>query len=379
VKSLSSDLVVPALIIGAALTIFSVVGFFTRPSQADFTMFYDSGLAWLEGRAPYTHAHANLNPPLVVAAVFAPLARLPYKAAQAVWFAASVLAFLLSLRVVARTLQLNRPQLLGLLAALSVTYPWCLLWFGGQVTFLLMYPFSRAWAALRSGAEVSAGVWLAAVIVFKPPFALLALALPMRTWIVAGVISASASGAAVLWTGWEPWRAWLAFGGEVRWLSWADNASLWGVFTRAQSGWLGGGTLNDVPAPGWVLLALVATLGFLRTVREGNADRRVALAIVWLLLVLPLGWVYYLPLAAGALYAVWTHSRWAWASLVMCCVPVPLIYPLVTSRWRAATLGSVYAIGLICAWLALGRRPASAEAPTYTTLPASRQPGGQAR
>ena len=357
VRNASSDLVVPALIIGAALTIFSVVGFFTRPSQADFTMFYDSGRAWLEGRAPYTHAHANLNPPLVVAAAFAPLARLSYKSAQAVWFAASVLAFLLALRVIAHALHLNRQQLLGLLAALSITYPWCLLWFGGQVTFLLMYPFSRAWAALRSGAEVSAGVWLAAVIVFKPPFALLALALPVRTWMVAGVLSASVSGAAILWTGWEPWREWMAFGGEVRWLSWADNASLWGVFTRAQSGWLGGGTLNEVPTVGWGLMTVVATLGFLRTVREGNVDRRTALAIVWLLLVLPLGWVYYLPIAAGPLYAMWSNSRWAWASLVMLSVPLPLIYPLLTSKWRVATLGSLYAIGLICAWLALGRRP----------------------
>ena len=359
VRNPSSDLVVPALIIGAALTVFSVVGFFTRPSQADFTMFYDSGRAWVEARAPYTHAHANLNPPFVVAAVFAPLARLSYKSAQVVWFAASVVAFLLSLRVIAHTLQLNRQQLLPLLAALSVTYPWCLLWFGGQITFLLMYPFSRAWAALRSGDQFSAGAWLAAVIVFKPPFALLALALPVRTWIAAGVLSASVSAAAMLWTGAEPWRQWMVFGGEVRWLSWADNASLWGVFTRAQSGWLGGGALSEVPAVGWALMAVVAALGFIRTVREPNADRRVALATVWLLLVLPLGWVYYLPIAAGALYAAWTHSRRTWASLAMMAVPLPLIYPLLTSKWRVATLGSVYAMGLICAWLALEQRPAS--------------------
>ena len=359
----SSDLVVPALIIGAALTIFSVVGFFTRPSQADFTMFYDSGRAWVEGRAPYTHAHANLNPPFVVAAVFAPLARLSYKSAQVVWFAVSVLAFVLSLRVIARSLHLDRHQWLSLLAALSVTYPWCLLWFGGQVTFLLMYPFSRAWVALRSGDQVTAGAWLAPVIVFKPPFALLALALPVRTWMGAGVLSATVSGLAMLWTGWEPWRQWMAFGGEVRWLSWADNASLWGVFTRAQSGFLGAGSLSEVPTVGWALMVVVGVLGFLRTVREPNVDRRTALAIVWLLLVLPLGWVYYLPIAAGALYAAWNHSRWAWASLVMLSVPLPTIYPILTSKWRVAILGSVYAIGLICAWLALEQRSASTEPP----------------
>jgi hypothetical protein len=363
VRNPSSDLVVPALIIGAALTMFSVVGFFTRPSQADFTMFYDSGRAWVEGRAPYTHAHANLNPPFVVATVFAPLARLSYRSAQVVWFAASVLAFVFSLRVIAHALQLNRQQSLSLLAGLSVTYPWCLLWFGGQVTFLLMYPFSRAWAALRSGDQVTAGVWLAPVLVFKPPFALLALALPLRTWIVAGVLSASMSGLTILWTGWEPWRQWMAFGGEVRWLSWADNASLWGVFTRAQSGWLGGGALSEVPTVGWAVMAVVGALGFLRTLCEGDADRRIALAIVWLLLVLPLGWVYYLPIAAGSLYAMWNHSRWAWASLALISTPLPLIYPILTSKWRVAILGSVYAVGLICAWLAVGRRSASTEAP----------------
>ena len=41
-------------------------------------MFYDSGQAWHHGASAYSAAHANLNPPLVVAVLFHPLSFLPY-------------------------------------------------------------------------------------------------------------------------------------------------------------------------------------------------------------------------------------------------------------------------------------------------------------
>jgi hypothetical protein len=354
-----ADPVLPlaVLAIGACLTAFALAGFFERESQADFTMFYDSGRAWNSGSPPYTTAHANLNPPSVVALVFAPLARLSYRTAQTVWVLAGALALAASLRVIVRELALPVRQTICLVAALSVTYPWCLAWFGGQVSFLLMFPFTKAWAAFRSGSFASAGAWMAPVIAVKPPFALLALLLPLRVWTTAGVLSAAASAFAVLLTGWTPWLEWMELGSQITWLSWADNASLWGIFTRARSGYLGAGSLSDVPTVVKILLILVAAAGAVRVWREGNADRRMALSLVWLLLVTPLGWVYYVLVGAGAIRASWVPSLWAWTGLALLVVQLPIIYPLLTARWMVATLGSTYAAALLCLWIALAIQP----------------------
>lgn len=350
-------LLVPALVVGAGVTVLAVSGFFLRDSQADFTMFYDSGRAWNAGRSPYAAAHANLNPPSVVAAVFAPLAQLRYGSAQVVWFAAGAAALIASVRLIARELALTRQQVLRTIAPVSLTYPWFLLWFGGQVTFLLMFPFTKAWLALRGGRHLRAGAWLALVIAFKPPFALAAMLLPPRVWATAGVSSAALSGLGVLWTGWTPWQEWLRLGRDVTWLSWADNASLWGVVSRARSGWLGGGALSEVPAAAMAVLVTIALAGAVRVVRQADTDRRLSLAILWMLLSTPLGWVYYVLIGLGPLRASWPGTPLAWAALALLTVPLPLVYPLVVDRWTAATLGSVYAAALLCAWASFSAVP----------------------
>lgn len=338
----------------------AVTGFFLRGSQADFTMFYDSGRAWNDGRRAYDAAYANLNTPLVVAAILGPLARLTYRAAQLVWWCASVVSLAVSLRLIARELSLSRLDVLCLLAALAVTYPWFLLWFGGQVTFLLMLPFTASWLALRRSAHLQAGLWFGIVVALKPLFAVMALVLPLRVCAAAAAASAGVSGAALLWTGIGPWQDWVALGRDVAWLSWADNASLWGVAARAASGELGGGRPGDLPPLALAGLALIAAIGGARVRRMSEIDRRMAMAVIWMLLVSPLGWVYYAPIALGPVRAWWPGTAAAWIAVALLAVPLPLIYPLMSNHVALATLGSVYAAALVAAWIALeSTRPGS--------------------
>lgn len=345
----------PALtILGGVLWVSALVGF-ARP-ESDFRMFYDSGAAWRIGATPYASTHPNLNPPLVVAAVFTPLSVLPYPVAQAVWSLAGGLALVASVRVVGRTLQLQRRQVWWVVAILSVTYPAWLIWFQGQILWLLLYPFTRAWAALRTGQQIVGGLWLAPVIAVKPPFALMALLLPWRVWLTAGAVSASLTVIGIIWTGWSAWTAWLRLGGNVRWLAWPDNASLWGVLSRLHSGRLLGGALVDLsPTVIALTIALALTCAWW-VIRERDLDRRVSLAVVWTMLVSPLGWVYYVPIGLGPFTASWPATRWMTVALGVFAIPLPLVYPLLQRPTTVRLLGSLYTVGLLCALVAWKRR-----------------------
>jgi hypothetical protein len=340
--------------LAAVLTLTALVGFFLRET-GDFRMFYDAGVAAREGHALYTAQAPNLNPPLVVRAVFGPLSRLPYRAAQLLWVLVSGLALAASLRDISRALAFSRTERWWMTLVLLASYPAWLAWFQGQIVWLLLYPMTRAWLAYRTGALVAAGLWLAPVIAVKPQAALLALLLPWRLWLVAGVASAGLTALGILWTGLDAWVAWWRIGGQIRWLAWPDNASLWGCAARSWSRGVLGVAVGDLPRAAIIAIVVIGAIAVARILLIRNPDRRLALAGVWMVLVTPLGWVYYLVLLIGPFAA--TVRAWRrWLPAWVLWAPLPLLLPIVMgSAVAAVILGSLYTLGVLALGGALSR------------------------
>ena len=339
-------------VLAACMTAYGVYAFYAvGMDRSDFYLFYRSGEAWSRGQTLYPlDENPNLNPPLAIAALFAPLALLPYVLAQTVWLAAGVVSLAASTLAVKRALDLNPRQTMWVLAIVNITHAAFLVWLQGQVTWLLLYPLTQAWLALRSGRLSAAGLWLAPAIAVKPILALLALALPVPVWVVAGITSASVSALGVVWTGWPAWATWLRVGSDVSWLSWPPNASLWGIAARVQSGTLKGLRMADLDpaATGAVVAALL--IGWLIVVRVRHADRRFALALLWMVLASPLGWIYYLPLAIGPFVATWPASRGVWLIVACTAIPFHMIQFWFAAPLVVRTLGCAYGVAALHAF-----------------------------
>lgn len=184
-------------------------------------------------------------------------------------------------------------------------------WRQGQITWLLLYPFTQAWIALRQGRELAAGLWLAPVIVAKPIVALVALLLPWPVWTTAGIASALLTAVGIAWTGWETLQGWLQALDSVRWITYPANASLWGFVLRIQTGaQLAGGMNNIRELPWWVLgpVIMIGVSVAVMALRARTVDQRMALAFLTMLLMSPLGWIYYAPMAVGPLIASWPRN-----------------------------------------------------------------------
>jgi hypothetical protein len=336
-----------AALLAAAVSGTAIGGFFWRGAVGDFDMFYDSGTAIRTGAPLYTSGTLNLNPPIVVRAIFAPLSRLPYQVAKVLWTVAGVLSLLASVRVITQSLHFSRTQRRWLLVAVLSSDPAWGVWFQGQINWLLLYPLTCAWRAYRIGRDWQTGLWLAPLIAVKPQYALVALLLPWRVWVTAGVASAGVTALGVVWTGLAPWLAWWALGGKVHWLAFPENASLWGAAARVQTGALLGGALSDLPRWSVGMLVLVGLLLAWRIVTVRDRDGRFAAAALWMILMTPLGWVHYLVSVAGPVAARWETVRRS-PAIWLLWVPLPLLLSLLIDAPLAAiSLGSLYTVGLI--------------------------------
>jgi hypothetical protein len=337
------------LALACMLTGLAVYGFFAFPAKSDFAVFYQEGLAWTHDAALYQSSAGfpNLNPPLLTVAVFAPLARVSLRGAQLVWIACELAGLVGAVRIIRTETGRPWPSLVTATALLLLTQGAFIATLQGQLTWLLIYPVTRAWAAYRHDRLIAAGLWLAPAIAAKPPLALLALLLPWPVWMTAGIVAGGVAGLAILVTGFAPWIAWLRLSGAVSWLPSPFNASLWGMAAR----WSGRARMGEL-STGAIAIVIVASSVFAwRAWQQTDRDRRVVLAVLVSVLVSPLGWGYYLPLAFGPALATWPRSGLAWTAYALSLAPVgggPALPPVLASVCFAA---------VICAWIAWTRRP----------------------
>jgi len=339
---------VAALIVGAAVGGLSI-------ETNDFSGFYESARAWREGHPLYTGTIAapNLNPPLF-AVLLSPLTFLSPAVAYGIWTGIGALSIVASVQKISTQTMLT-PQARFWLATLLIGWaPAAVVWQEGQLTWLLLYPVTRAWLA---STRLRAGLWLAPAVMLKPPLALMAILTPWPIPLITGLAGAAATLATIPLTGSQAWRDWLDQSRAVSWIGDWSNVSLWGLAARAHGGDVQGTSLYDV-SPAAVAVIIVAGAVLAIEVLRRNDGVRWPMALLWSLLLSPAGWSYYLPLALGPALASWQDTWPTRAALALLAVPV---FVLGAFRFYVAggtvLLGSIHFVAAALLWLAWARAP----------------------
>ena len=375
-----SPLIPLALIVfGLVISLDALSVFWSQMERRDFGAFYASGRAWNQGVDIYSAGRTdlpNLNPPSMVALVFAPLARLPLPMAGILWQCLGVAALMFAVIRGRRELAVDTETVITALGALLVTVAARYVWLEGQITWLLMIPATLAWIAYRRSAPVLSGVWLGLIVAVKPFFAITAVALGIPVALTSAAVAAAITAVGVLVTSLTPWQQWLALGSGIS-VTWPSSASLWTLGTR-----LVGATPHDVvtwtslPVPVAIGTFVVAIAAVAAAFAQDNRDARWMIAIGLALLVSPLGWIYYMPLAWGAVLALWLEKErrvLLTTALVLCCIPMHVnFWAIERGRLAGATLGASFTWAVLLMLIA-------ARAPTMRKSVQSRTPNPESR
>lgn len=363
----------------------------TRLEMGDFRIFYLSARAQIEGRDMYqlpselqTYAGrtlrltlVNLNPPHLQLLLL-PLGLVPAGVALGLWATVSFLCLGCSLSVIARELNVAPSWSSGVRVA-----TWLLAFAGmgvvvgtGEVSFVLLLPFTLAWVAARQGGWNRAASYLGLVmsvklflLVFIPYFV---LKRRLRAALVSAGVAAAIFGVGALVLGTDIYASWIAQLSSVHWAWRSANASLLGILTRSLEENPHFTPLTVAPAlvlPFWVTAASIvavvtlATLTFDRT--HVAVDRAFALLLAAALLISPLGWIYYLWLGLGpfaALARTWREKTVdglaCWRQRFLFIAVPGLAWPhfgtfaFQPRAWATVLLASTYSWSLIALWCA---------------------------
>ena len=286
----------------------------------------------------------------MLALLVAPLTPLGLAWGYAIWTALSLVAGLAACALLWRGMRQNSrtaPQLLWLWLAFLVYFPTYTAVTLGQVTSGLFLLLAGAWLAARSGRDRLAGMLLGVAVSVKVFAALLVVYFVLQRRWRAVAWSIGAMLCAVLVTlpfaGTAAWREYFGVIGSVTWFGNSWNASYASFVTRILGGSENVPLVNvPVAAHGVVILCSAATLLWMawitgwrnadRTSVEAKAststthaeastsalksasqaagfDLGYGLTLAVMLLVSPLGWMYYFPLLLLPGYAVWLLTR----------------------------------------------------------------------
>jgi hypothetical protein len=385
------------LICGLWLMYYAAVmhGMFTLLHMNDFGKFYYAAQMFLDGGDMYGPSPAtlipfddsparqflNVNPPHFHLLLL-PLARLSPAVALTVWSLAGVAALIQSVRIAFRETNLSwSPLRLLLVTAAILSFAG----FGavvvtGQLSFLLMLPFTLSWVAARRGQWLAAGLWMGLCVGLKPflgLFLVYFLAVGSRAAMRGALLSISISflaGLAIF--GIDSHASWVRVLTAVDW-HWAPmNASPAGLLARSFSSNPLFEPLADVPSlaltAGIVAaLTIVGITSVIASSSNTSLDLSFALMISGSLLASPLGWIYYSWLGLGPGLAVireWfskpllgqATQQWNIPSVVLATASVPgFLCPLyATLYWQPSALatisvGSAYFWSVLFLWLGL--------------------------
>jgi len=351
----------------AAACIITIVAVARQPDAGttDFRTFYQSGRQYLAGTDPYVPFDANrgpnLNPPWVVASM-AQLCRAPLPAAVVVWWAFSFVCLFVAIALIARAVAPGQAVALASIVLLTqAAYSNLRL---GQVAWQVMLLVTAAWLADRTRRMLACGVLLGLAASWKP---FLLIFVPYLVWRREWRSLAAATatvGITILLglfaVGIAGYASWLAQLQHVGWAGHPLNASLRALVVRA----LSVASLSQQPttpilaAPAWVdPVWLVAIAGVIVvSVRYVVASREIDVAWATLaltaLLVSPLGWVHYVPIATGPLVAVIMAGRpyglrVAAVGWLLLCVPFAWLIARTLGPALSLTLGSSYTWGVL--------------------------------
>jgi hypothetical protein len=386
--------VLQGVLLGLVVTFYAGTawGLSSRAYTADFVQFYASAKALRAGESIYqplplesyvpgrpagpaapVEVHPNLSSPLAVVCTL-PFAFMTLRTGYLVWTAISLVLALTSCWCVwgeLRTPRSSESGLMWLWIVFLAYFPTFTAFKIGQVTFWVLMLLTCAWLAARHGHERLAGLLLGAGVGLKLFVAVLIIYFGLlRRWrVVAWSLGVVTAGFVALLpiVGLDAYRDFIGVLRSVTWFGNSWNASYSAVITR-----IFGGSEN-VPLIGAPLLgrAIVvfcsaASLAALVHVswRPGGDRLAVArfdlgygLALVMMLLVSPLGWMYYFPLLLIPACSAWREAgngrvpaarKGLVALWILSAIPTPMMRanqaggPL---RWF--TLSSVYFYALL--------------------------------
>jgi hypothetical protein len=354
----------------------------------DFGKFYYSARAFLDGTDMYAPSpatampvgehevaqFANMNPPHFHLVIL-PIARLAPMSALLVWLTASVLALLASVRIGSRELgfRWTLPKTVWAVAAFVVSSATETVIVTGQVTFLLLLPFTLSWVNARRGRWTTSALYLGILTSIKPFFAIFVIYLLARKRAKEAAAMAITTVACFLIGitifGWDNYRSWLGALSNVQWAWAVMNGSLVALLAR---------TLDTNPffqplirmpeliaplgALGGALVIVVVCVSLVCDRGPGSTDRAFGLLVLTALLASPLGWIYYAWLLLPPLAALWISGplrRWPIPSAFLLLAIPGLLYPLrftlvaQNRAWGSLLPGSIYSLTMLCLWAAV--------------------------
>ena len=368
-----------------------------RPGGNDFTIFYYTARmvrdGWpMYGELPAEYALSwhrpflgNLNPPQFQLLLM-PLVPLGYRGAVVVWILLSVVAVALTAWLIVS--ELTRPPtprttLITLLAVFA-SAAWTSVAVTAEMSALLLLPFTAAWRAARHGRFWTAGVLLGVCASLK--LFLLAFVvwfIVVRAWrgvagVAAGFTGAMGLGVAVY--GAAPFGQWLETLTRVAWWALPMNISIRGLAERifnAQPPYLPAYSAPALAFPAWLLMAsgLVVVTGWRirSSARPADTDEAWATLLVAALLVSPLGWIYYLPLATAPLLLMADSGRLPWrrgwaggafsVAILLLYLPMEVIVLGQPSRVATLVLLCLHSWAVLLLWASLVASPMAPAAP----------------
>lgn len=354
----------------------------------DFGKFYYSARAFLDGGDMYAPSPAtdmrfeeapdlrllNMNPPHFHLLVL-PLAVLAPDRAVALWMSISLFALVVSVLLIGRELGMPwTPTRVLILAAGILSFGGTQAFFvTGQLSMLLLLALTVCWMNARHGRWRTAALWLGVCLSVKP-FLLIFVPYLLGKRLYRALSVALAAAVTCFVIGWlvfgldayVSWYRALSQSGDWAWT--VMNASTFALFRRAFD-------LQPIVTPLLVKpqlvklwLAVAGVIGILTVAvaiadkTRAAVDRAFALLLVAAQLISPLGWIYYIALAAGPVAAVATRPRpedrrlqWVGAALGAAAAagfawPLPFMGAFQPHRWATLLIASAYGWATLSLW-----------------------------
>ena len=351
----------------------------TNILYSDFGKFYHSQQLFIQGKNIYTPIYfvknklhtstptskakpthskvfilsGNLNPPFFTLISF-PLAYLSYHHALLLWTLLSIFAGTLGILLLQQKLNgetFSVSCALLLLIALFSYFPSFVNLQFGQVSLLLLPLLVYGWRAARQKKTIRAAIFLALASSLKPFIGLFLFYFLMRKeWrgLCAFLLTLfSCALIAALFLGFDSYAAYYHVCQQIKWAASSWNVSIYGFLLR-----LLGGIESNVallPVPGLItylypLLAgifFLAIIQFLRPAPNIPAQRKVdldfSIIITAMLLLSPLGWLYYFPLLSIPILILW---QWSKTGIYPIALPIMLMTCIFFSNIPISLLSS---------------------------------------
>lgn len=310
--------------------------------KSDYGKFYNSIQSFFAGNNIYSgnyfllnedlqhvfsiqHYHlTDLSTPLMLL-MFMPLGMVSYAHSFWLWNLLSILAGLISVFFISRIYYPNNNAFLLVAIAFFLYFPTFLSVSLGQVSLLLLLLLVVIWLAARSNKETLAGLLLGFAISLKIFFGLFLLLFLLRArWrllLTSLVTMVSVFIATSLVFGESVYLEYVHVIKHVSWYTCNYNASLLSFFSRL----FGILPEKNIPLFYWpvvgnclLLVSLLLVLGMFYWLIRHNSnqinqkqqfDMQYSLAIVVMLLLSPLGWVYYFSFLVLPIICIWCISK----------------------------------------------------------------------